>query len=228
MPEPGAKPLTPSQALTTQLWRENPIFRQVLGICSALAVTNLVFNTLLMCAGLVWTTTMSSFTVSLIRRYIPNRVRVMVQVLIIAAYVIVVDIVFRTFFFETHTKIAAYVGLIVTNCIVLGRLEGFAMKNSVLPSALDGLGAGLGYSMILLIVAAVREVLGFGTLLKNTPWEVKLLSAWEPGVNESAWRDWKIMVSPAGAFFVLAIVVWAARAWSLRREAKAAAKEGGQ
>ena len=222
MTEPG-KTLSPSRALWTQLWQENPIFRQVLGICSALAVTNLVFNTALMCAGLIWATTLSSFTVSLIRNYIPTRIRVMVQVLIISAYVIVVDIAFRAFFFEAHKDIAAYVGLIITNCIVLGRLEGFAMKNHPIAAAADGLGAGLGYSLILMSIAFVRELLGFGTLLKNTPWEVHLLTAWEPGVTETWWRNWTIMVVPPGAFFVLAIAVWIARSWSLRQEARAEA-----
>ncbi|MHC4715536.1 MAG: Rnf-Nqr domain containing protein, partial [Planctomycetota bacterium] len=100
----------PRRALWEQFWTENPIFRQVLGICSALAVTNLVFNTALMCAGLIWTTTMSSLTVSLLRNLIPQRVRIMVEVLVIAVYVIVVDIVLRAYFFETHREIAAYVG----------------------------------------------------------------------------------------------------------------------
>jgi len=221
--EPG-KTLSPSRALWTQVWQENPIFRQVLGICSALAVTNLVFNTALMCAGLIWATTLSSFTVSLIRNYIPTRIRVMVQVLIISAYVIVVDIVFRAFFFETHKDIAAYVGLIITNCIVLGRLEGFAMKNRPIAAAADGLGAGLGYSLILMSIAFIRELLGFGTLLKNTAWEVRLLTAWEPGVTESWWRNWTIMVVPPGAFFVLAIAVWIARSWSIKQEARAEAE----
>ena len=153
-------PTRPGQALLIQFWRENPIFRQVLGICSALAVTNLVFNTALMCAGLIWTTTMSSLTVSLLRKYTPQRIRIMIQILIVAVYVIVVDIVFRAFFFETHKDIAAYVGLIITNCIVLGRLEAFANKNRPLISAADGLGAGLGYSLILLFIAVVRELLG--------------------------------------------------------------------
>ena len=216
---------TPRQALLVQLWRENPIFRQVLGICSALAVTNLVFNTLLMCAGLIWTTTMSSLTVSLLRNYIPRRVRVMVQVLIIAVYVIVVDIAMRALFFETHKEIAAYVGLIVTNCIVLGRLEAFAGSNRPLASAADGLGAALGYSMILLFVAVVREVLGFGTFLKNTAWEVTVLRGWEPGMHETWWRNWTIMVIPSGAFFVLAVAVWIARGWSLRQQLASQAKE---
>jgi Na+-transporting NADH:ubiquinone oxidoreductase subunit D len=207
----------PVQALWIQLWAENPIYRQVLGICSALAVTNFVFNTVLMCAGLIWTTTMSSLTVSLLRNLIPKRVRIMVQMLIVAVYVIVVDIVFRAFFFETHSQIAAYVGLIITNCIVLGRLEAFANKNPPLAAAADGLGAGLGYSVILLSIAVVRELLGSGSL-----WGVELLPAPGPGV-QTWWRHWTIMVMPPGAFFVLAIAVWVARARTLAREA---AKEG--
>jgi len=218
MPEPQAE-TRPARALWVQFWRENPIFRQVLGICSALAVTNLVFNTALMCAGLIWTTTMSSLTVSLMRNWIPTRVRIMVQVLIIAVYVIVVDLVFRAYFFETHKDIAAYVGLIVTNCIVLGRLEAFASRSRPLAAAADGLGAGLGYSLILLAVAVVRELLGFGTLLKNTAWEVVLLRGWDGTPPETWWRNWTLLVMPPGAFFVLAVVVWAAKAWAMRREA---------
>jgi Na+-transporting NADH:ubiquinone oxidoreductase subunit D len=222
---PPQDTLGPKQALLSQCWEENPIFRQVLGICSALAVTNLVFNTLLMCLGLIWATTMSSLTVSLLRNYTPNRIRIMVQVLIIAVYVIVVDIVFRAFFFDTHKDIAAYVGLIITNCIVLGRLEAFANKNKVLVSTLDGLGAGLGYSFILLSIAIVREILGFGTLLKNTPWMIRIPFLWtdDPGNYDRIWRQWTIMVTPAGAFFLLAIAVWIARWYSLRLEAQ---KEG--
>jgi len=222
--------LTPGQrisarrALLDQIWNENPIFRQVLGICSALAVTNLVFNTTLMCAGLVWTTTMSSLTVSLMRNYTPQRIRIMVQVLIVAVYVIVVDIVFRVFFFETHKQIAAYVGLIITNCIVLGRLEAFANKNKPVAAAMDGLGAGLGYSAILMCVAVIREVLGFGTIMANTAWKVQVLPLSE---HAAWWRQWTIMVMPSGAFFVLALVVWAARAWAMNRETPSRAQPAG-
>ena len=206
-----------------QVWNENPVFRQVLGICSALAVTNLVFNTTLMCAGLIWTTTMSSLTVSLLRDFTPKRIRIMVQILIAAVYVIVVDIMFRAFFFETHKDIAAYVGLIITNCIVLGRLEAFANKNRPLASALDGMGAGLGYAAVLMCVAVIREVLGFGTLLKGTGWAVSVL----PVNGETWWRPWTLMVMPPGAFFVLAMVVWAAKSWAMRRESANAAPAGG-
>ncbi len=190
----------------TQVWHDNPIFRQVLGICSALAVTNLMKNTALMCAGLTWTTTMSGLTVSLLRNYTPRRVRIMVQVLIIAVYVIVVDITFRAFFPEIHKDIAAYVGLIITNCIILGRLEGFASKNPPFASVCDGLGAGLGYSALLLSIAAVREYLGFGSFF-----------GWQLPVQP---HQWTIMVMPPGAFFVLAVGVWIARAYDLRRQAR--------
>ena len=205
------------KALITQMWDENPIFRQVLGICSALAVTNRMFNTLLMCGGLIWATTMSSLTVSLLRNYVPKRVRIMVSVLIIAVYVIVVDILLRAFFTEVHKDIAAYVGLIITNCIILGRLEGFASKNRLLPSIADGLGAGLGYSFILLGVAVVREFLGFGTLMGFDIFAEQMLR------NNA---QWVIMIMPPGAFFVLAIIVWISRAVDLRRQKSAEAKQG--
>jgi len=201
-------------AFLKQLWEENPIFRQVLGICSALAVTNRMFNTLLMCAGLTWATTLSSLTVSLLRAYTPQRVRIMVNVLIIAVYVIVVDIVLRAYFPQVHGQIAAYVGLIITNCIVLGRLEAFASQNRPGPAVCDGLGAGLGYSAILLLVATVREVLGFGSILG---WPLPIPLA-----------RWTIMVTPPGAFFVLAVWVWAARAWALRRQARAGSDGAGR
>ena len=204
----------PGWAMAQQLWAENPIFGQVLGICSALAVTNRMFNTLLMCVGLIWATTMSSLTVSLMRNITPRRIRMMVQVLIIACYVICVDIALRAFFPEIQRAIAAYVGLIVTNCIVLGRMEAFASRNGPLASAADGLGAGLGYSFVLMLVATVRELLGFGTLFGFqlggfTTW-------WHEGQHQ-----WILMIMPPGAFFVLATWVWIFRAIKMRKEASA-------
>jgi len=206
-------------ALTVQVWGENPIFRQVLGICSALAVTNLMFNTLLMCGGLIWATSMSALTISLMRNWIPKRVRIMVSVLIIAVYVIVVEIVMKAVFTETYNNIAAYVGLIITNCIVLGRLETYASKNPPLQSFADGLGAGLGYSFILLGVALIREPLGFGSVMG-----FDLFSSFMQRHN----AQWVIMIMPPGAFFVLAIMVWIGRAIDLKwRRTQAAPKAGG-
>jgi len=202
-----AAPANARQQFLAQLWNENPIFRQVLGICSALAVTNLMFNTLLMCLGLIWAAVMTSITVSALRRYTPQRVRMIVQVLIIACYVIVVDIAIHALFPEVHEVIGAYVGLIITNCIIMGRAEAFASKNRVWPSLCDALGAGLGYAGVLMTVALVREVLGFGTIFGV------------PLTGSVPWRlSWTIMVMPPGAFFVLAIVVWVCRDYALRRE----------
>jgi Na+-transporting NADH:ubiquinone oxidoreductase subunit D len=190
-----------------QVWAENPIFRQVLGICSALAVTNLMFNTLLMCLGLIWTVVMSNVTVSLLRNHTPQRVRMMVQVLIIACYVIIVDIVIRAQFPDIHRVIGPYVGLIITNCIIMGRAEAFANKNPVWPAFWDGLGAGLGYSAVLMAIAVVREVLGFGTFFGADVWGKDI---W--------WHQWTIMVMPPGAFFVLAVIVWMCRSYALKKE----------
>ncbi len=209
-------PVSGRRALMVQLWDENPIFRQVLGICSALAVTNLMFNTLLMCLGLVWATTMSAVTVSLLRRYTPARVRMMVQVLIIAVYVIMVDIAMRAYYPDIHRVIGPYVGLIITNCIVMGRLEAFSSKQKPWPAFCDGLGAGLGYSFLLLGVALVREGMGFGTWFQGSALEVAL------PLRDLWWHSWTIMVMPPGAFFVLAIAVWIARSYALKREAEGA------
>ncbi len=216
MPAQGGN-ITGTQAFLKQLWEENPIFRQVLGICSALAVTNLMFNTLLMCIGLIWAVTLSGLTISLLRDYIPSRVRMMVQVLIIAVYVIMVDIALRAYYPEIHRVIGPYVGLIITNCIVMGRLEAFSSKNPVWPSVCDAVGAGLGYSLILMSVALVRESMGFGTVFG---YALPALDLW--------WHSWTIMVMPSGAFFVLAVAVWVARGYALKRETAAATgAEGG-
>jgi Na+-transporting NADH:ubiquinone oxidoreductase subunit D len=195
------------RALIGNLWTDNPVFRQVLGICSALAVTNLLKNTLLMCGGLVFTAALSNLTVSLLRKVIPKQVRMMVQVLIIAAYVIIVNIFIQAQFPEIHKTIGPYVGLIITNCIIMGRAEAFASKNTPWPSLLDGIGAGLGYSIVLIIIAVFREALGFGTLLR-----IPL-----PG-RDIWWYQWTIMVMPPGAFFMLALVAWFGNSYVLKKE----------
>jgi len=206
---PATDSISAGRAMLAQIWDENPIFRQVLGICSALAVTNLMFNTLLMCGGLIWTATLSAITVSLLRSLIPRRVRMMVQVLIIATYVIVVDIAMRAYFPDAHRVIGPYVGLIITNCIIMGRLEGFSSSHGPLTAAADGFGVGLGYSLLLMAVAFVREVLGFGTIFGV--WEVPFRDVW--------WSSWTIMIMPPGAFFVLGVAVWVARHYALKRTA---------
>lgn len=197
------------KAFIANLWNDNPVFRQVLGICSTLAVTNLLKNTTLMCLGLIFTTMFSSMTVSILRNYIPKQVRMMVQVLIIAAYVIIVSIAIQAFSPDVYKVIGPYVGLIITNCIIMGRCEAFASKNGPIDSALDGLGAGIGYAIVLIAIAVVREAMGFGTL-----WGIAL-----PEWLFNAWGgQWTIMVMPPGAFFMLALVAWYGNAVVLKKQ----------
>lgn len=189
------------------LWYNNPIFRQVLGICSALAVTNVLANTLVMCVSLTLVITMSSLTVSLFRLWTPRKIRMMVQTLIIAFYVIVVDVTLKAYWPEMSRNLGPYIGLIITNCIIMGRSEAFANQNPPLPSLVDGFVNGVGYSFILFSIAAIREVMGRGTFL----------GASIPFFTEN-WLKWTIMVMPPGAFFVLAIMIWIFRSMQIKRE----------
>jgi Na+-transporting NADH:ubiquinone oxidoreductase subunit D len=188
-------PLTSSQAFKRMIWEENPVFVQILGICSALAVTNLVKNTLVMCVGLTFTTALSCLCVSLLRAYTPRQVRMMVQVLIIAAIVIMFKIILDAFLPEVSRELGPYVGLIITNCIVMGRCEAFAAGNKPVPAFFDGLGAGVGYSLVLLAIALVREPLGMGSIFGYE-------------VLSPAWTRWNIMVIAPSGFFVLATLIW--------------------
>lgn len=191
---------TPKQIFIKDVWNDNPVFRQVLGICSSLAVTNLMMNTLFMCFGVIFTLVMSNVTISILRNYTPKRIRMIVQVLIIASYVMIVDIVIKAFNPEIHRFIGPYVGLIITNCIIMGRAEAFASRSTPLLSAVDGAASGVGYSLILIAIALVREPLGFGTLFGAV---LPARDIW--------WHQWTIMVMPPGAFFTLGIITWFAR-----------------
>jgi Na+-transporting NADH:ubiquinone oxidoreductase subunit D len=191
----------PKSVLHKGLFSDNPIVRQVLGVCSALAVTNLVQNTLVMCLGVIFVLCCSNLAVSLLRNAIPQRVRLVAQVFIIACFVMMVDIVIKAFSPDIHRFIGPYVGLIITNCIIMGRAEAFAAQNRPGLALLDGLANGLGYSLVLLAIACVREPLGFGTLLG-----IPL-----PG-RDIFWHAWIIMAMPPGAFFTLALLVWFVRA----------------
>lgn len=194
MPRPPA----PRQIFIQGLWNENPVLRHVLGICSTLAVTNLVLNTLVMNAGLVFTLSMSCFTVSLLRKFTPMRIRMMAQTLIIASYVIIVDIVIKAYLPDISEALGPYVGLIITNCIVMGRCEAFARNNPPAASLLDGLGVSFGYGLVLLVIALIREPLGFGTILGFR-------------VMPEGFTTWTIMIMAPGAFFTLGILVWLIR-----------------
>lgn len=202
-----------SQIVKDGLWSDNPVFTQVLGICSALAVTNLVLNTLVMSAALVFTTALSGLTVSLLRNITPRRVRMMVQTLIIAFYVILFDRVLAAYWPDMSRSLGPYVGLIITNCIIMGRAEAFAGSNPPLQSMLDGFFSGMGYSFVLLAVSVLRELLGMGSIL-GIP---------IPFFSSPAFDHWIIMVMPPGAFFTLAVIVWMFRSIKKRGEEKAQA-----
>lgn len=197
-----------SQVMSTAVWGNNPIFRQVLGICSALAVTNLVLNTFVMCAALTLTTGLSSFSVSILRNVTPRNIRMMVETLIIAFYVILVNMCLKAYWPDMSQNLGPYVGLIITNCIVMGRCEAYATSNPPLPSLLDGVFSGLGYSFVLLIIATFREILGMGTFLGFPV----------PYFSGPYWDQWIVMVMPPGAFFMLAFVIWAFRTISPPKE----------
>jgi Na+-transporting NADH:ubiquinone oxidoreductase subunit D len=201
-------PKTPSsvEIFKTGLWKDNPVLRQVLGICSTLAVTNLIENTLVMNAGLIFSLSMSCVTVSILRNITPIRIRMMVQTLIIASYVILVDIVIKAYLPDISEALGPYVGLIITNCIIMGRCEAFARNNPPWPALVDGLAVGVGYACVLLAIALVREPLGFGTLLGFR-------------IMPDGFTQWTIMVMAPGAFFMLGIYVWIIKAFFPQTEA---------
>ena len=197
----GKNPSSIGSLAVEGVWTNNPVFCQVLGICSTLAVTNLVLNTLVMCVSLTFTLAMSGVTVSLLRHLTPRKIRMMVETLIIAFYVIVVDLLLKAYWPDMSRNLGPYVGLIITNCIVMGRAEACANTQKVSAAFWDGLFNGIGYSLLLLLVAVPRELLGMGTVLG---WPA-------PYFSSALWDKWIIMVMPPGAFFILAAVVWALR-----------------
>ena len=202
-----ANRLTKKQTFLAGLWSDNPVLRQILGICSTLAVTNLMINTLVMSVGMIFTVCMSSLTVSLLQKYTPKRIRMMVQTLIIASYVIIVDIFIQAYLPDISEALGPYVALIITNCIIMGRCEAFARNNPPVASVLDGLGMSLGYSLILITIALVREPLGFGTLLGFR-------------IMPESFVHWTIMIMAPGAFFTLGILVWILKYFYPRTEEK--------
>lgn len=181
--------------LKNQLFENNPILRNILGICPLLAVTNLMENALVMGMALIFVTSMSEFTVSCLRRYADKHIRMLVQVLVIAWYVILVDIVLKYYIPDISKALGAYVGLIITNCIIMGRCEAYAQHNSPFKSFLDGVASGLSFSLVILFIAFIRELLGFGTIFR-----IRVLGAW--------WTNWSIMSMPAGAFFVIGLLIF--------------------
>lgn len=186
------------------IFDNNPIALQILGICSALAVTSSMKVSLVMCIALTVVVAFSNLFVSLIRNHIPSSIRIIVQMTIIASLVIVVDQVIKAVAYDISKQLSVFVGLIITNCIVMGRAEAFAMKNPPIPSFFDGIGNGLGYSMILIVVSFFRELFGTGKLMG-----VEIVAA----ANAGGWYIPNgMMLLPPSAFFIIGLIIWAIRA----------------
>lgn len=194
-----------AQALLHPIVDNNPIALQVLGICSALAVTTQLRTSVVMAAAVVFVLAMSNTSVSLIRNHIPNSIRIIVQMTIIASLVILVDQFLKAYQYDISKQLSVFVGLIITNCIIMGRAEGFAMKNPVGLSFMDGVGNALGYSAILLVVGFFRELFGSGSL-----YGVTVLSS----TNNGGWYEPNgLMLLPPSAFFIIGLTIWAVRTW---------------
>jgi Na+-transporting NADH:ubiquinone oxidoreductase subunit D len=194
-----------SEVLFAPLFKDNPIALQVLGICSALAVTSKLYPTLIMCVSLTATITLSSFFISLIRNFIPNNIRIIVQMTIISSLVIIVDQLLKAYDYETSKTLSVFVGLIITNCIVMGRAEAYAMQNGPAMSALDGFGNGLGYSLILIIVGSIRELIGSGQLLGYQILQMTTEGGWYIPNN--------FFLLPPASFLIIGLFIWALRSW---------------
>lgn len=193
------------ESLLSPIFTNNPIALQILGICSALAVTTGLNVTIVMCIAVIIVTGFSNFFVSLVRNFIPGSIRIIVQMTIIASLVIVVDQVLKAVVYDISKQLSVFVGLIITNCIVMGRAEAYAMKNPPLPSFLDGIGNGIGYSVILLMVAFVRELFGSGTLFGAEIF---------PLATEGGWYVTNgMLLLPPSAFFIIGFIIWGIRAF---------------
>ena len=191
--------------LLDPVFNNNPIGLQILGICSALAVTSSLSVTLVMCAAVTLVTAFSSFGISLIRSQIPSSIRMIVQMTIIASLVIVVDQFLKAYAYEMSKQLSVFVGLIITNCIVMGRAEGFAMQNGPALSFMDGIGNGLGYSVLLISVAICRELIGAGSLAG-----IQIM----PLVSDGGWYSPNgLMLLPPSAFFLIGLFIWGLRTW---------------
>ena len=193
-----------TESLTTifvkGVWKENPVAYQVLGICSALAVTVQLKTALVMGIALTAVIALSNLIISMMRKQIPSTIRIIVELTVIASLVIVTDEVLQAFLYDISKQLSVFVGLIITNCIVLGRAETYALANPPLPSFVDGLGNGTGYAVILLAVAFVRELAGSGTLFGVT-----VVPHW---LFEAGYSNMGIMVLAPGAFFIIGVLVW--------------------
>jgi Na+-transporting NADH:ubiquinone oxidoreductase subunit D len=188
------------ELVTKGIWKENPVAYQVLGICSALAVTVKMSTAIVMAIALTTVTAFSSMIISALRKQIPSNIRIIAELAIIASLVIVTDQILRAFFYDISKQLSIFVGLIITNCIVLGRAEAFALANPPLASFFDGIGNGLGYSLILLTVAFLRELLGSGNFLG--------FNVIPQFIFDAGYQNMGLMVLAPGAFFIIGLLVW--------------------
>jgi len=187
------------------IFDSNPIALQVLGVCSALAVTSKLETALVMCLALTAVTACSNMLISLMRHQIPSSIRIIVQMTVIASLVIVVDQLLKAYAFQTAKQMSVFVGLIITNCIVMGRAEAYAMKNGPVMSFFDGIGNGLGYSVILISVAVIRELFGSGSILGYV-----ILNP----IKDGGWYQTNgLLLLPPSAFFIIGLLIWAIRTW---------------
>lgn len=211
--------------LTDPIQSNNPITVQVLGICSALAVTTQVLPALVMSIAVIFVAASSNVTISLLRNYIPKQVRMIVQLVVIATLVTIVELVLKAASYPVWKQLSVFIGLIITNCIVMGRLEAFAMANPPKRALFDGIGNGLGYGAVLLIVAFIRELFGKGTLFIGTPIAMHIIGPsnettryWINTANPNSlfygYTNNGLMVLPAAALFIIGILIWVQRAWN--------------
>ncbi len=199
-----AKPSSASY-FTDQIWKSNQVLVAILGICSALGITNRLSVSVTMGLSVAFVTAFSSFFVSLFRRSTPDSVRMITQLAIISTFVIIIDQLLKAYYFEISKVLSVYVGLIITNCIVMGRTEGMAKNVEPIPAFMDGLGAGLGYAWVLFIVGALREFFGFGQLFNI---QIIPLSWYADAANPNHYENFILMVSPPAAFFIIGGLIW--------------------
>ncbi len=207
--------------ITDPLNDNNPITVQVLGICSALAVTTLVFKAFVMAIAVVFVCAFANLITSFVRNSIPKQVRMIVQLVIISTLVTIVELTLKAINYPIYKELSVFIGLIITNCIIMGRLEAFAMANKPWRSFLDGVGNGLGYGAVLIIVALLREIFGKGTLFAGSPLELKLIGAGEGfliNTIDNALFSWympnNLMVLPASAMLVIGVLIWIQRSFN--------------
>ncbi|HOM49076.1 MAG TPA: electron transport complex subunit E [Candidatus Hydrogenedentes bacterium] len=197
-------------------WRDNPVFVMLLGTCPTLAVTNSVINCFAMGVSTMFVLVMSGILISMLRNFIPKQVRIASFIVVIATFVTIVDYLIQSISLDLYDSLGAFIQLIVVNCIILGRAEAFASRNGVMRSVLDAIGMGIGFTIALLCLGVVREVLGNGTLLMNTPYEISLFGP--------RFEPWSVMILPPGGFFVLGVELLFFNWWRKRKEARALAQ----